>query len=276
MLDVVVFSTDEGIELRYAVVDESGVAVDLSAASVKEFVIHKPDGTSEDVSVSFVTDGSDGLLKYVYEEAFGQVGLWKYRARYQTSAGVANTDWLEFYVKEPSPINSEWGGESANCYISLIAANAFVTSSVVDASKWTESTDTKRAAALIEATRDIDSYSYLGARYYQDQALEFPREFRGSWPWNRTTTGSAMTAEQQRMQRAVEEAVCYQALWILRNAGRNKHQELIASGVKYHMQQIGQAQEAFAYNGGMQIQRLCPEAMASLKKYRSQPTVFRG
>lgn len=277
MLDAVVFSDDEGIVLDYTVLDGASAAIDISDANTTKFTIHKPDGSESDVDAAFVTDGTDGKLKYVYTGAFGQVGLWKYRAWYQNDAGKYHTAWLEFYVQEPSPIIEDWGGEDSNCYIALTAANSFVMSSIVDTSAWSDATPQQRNAALMEATRDIDAHEYLGQRYFYNQMLQFPRELLGSWPWNRTTQGNTgFSIEQHRMQVAVEQATCYQALAILRKGGRDIDQERIASGIRSFREQAGQAEEETVYSGTSAGSKLCPDALNRLRQYRSQKTIYRG
>src|SRR4051812_41110491 len=118
-------------------------------------------------------------------------------------------------------IDSTWGGSDSNSYIDLATADSFITEAVVDPAAWTVATTTQQSAALREATRDIDSQEYLGCRYYEDQMLQFPREFVNGWPWNRVTSGGSTvySIEQHRMQVAVEQATCYQAVSILRRGG---------------------------------------------------------
>lgn len=275
MLDIVIYSGTEGVELDYTFVDAAGNARDISAATVKTITIVTPDGASNAYTAAFFTNGSDGKIKYVVS-VIGQVGLWKYRGTYETASGSYPGEWVEFYVREPSPVDATWGGDSANSYISVVSANAFITSSIVDSSAWTDSTIMQRAAALIEATRDIDSHDYLGCRYYSDQMLLFPREFSGQFPWNRTIGPNNFSTEQTRMQTAVEQATCYQALSILRKGGRDTHQERILSGIERFKQVAGQAEEDITYRSGGSSSRLCPDAINRLRSYRGQKSVFRG
>ncbi len=277
MLDGEVFVGDLNVPLDYAVVDGDGTAIDLSTATSKSFSVETPDGASADVTASFVTDGTDGLLEYVCPD-IDQAGIWRYRAFYTNPAGTYFADWLEFLVKpnEDSPIVSDWGGDSSNSYVSMSDANAFITSSIVEASYWLDATEAKRTAALIEATRDIDSYEYLGIRYYYNQFLQFPREFHGQFPWNRAQGPNNFSIEQNRMKVAVERATCCQALWLLRTGGRNLHMERMANGIKSIQQITGQAQEMITYGSMSSATRLSPEAMAYLKIYRGQRTAYRG
>lgn len=170
-----------------------------------------------------------------------------------------------------------WGGSTANCYLDLTAANSFITTAVVDATAWTSATTVQQTAALLEATRDVDSKQYLGARYYSDQLLEFPRAFDGiGWPYSLSLgTADPISIEQQHSQIAVQRATCYQALWLLRNNGRNFHAERIASGIQQYSEAVGPISESATYGKGS-ISRLCPEAVASVAKYLSGRQVVRG
>ncbi len=173
---------------------------------------------------------------------------------------------------------SSWGGSTDNSYISLSAANSFITTSVVDVAAWTDATTAQREASLIEATRDVDSKQYIGQRYYTEQRLEFPRILRTgeSWPFN--FTGSVpgdSDIEQTRSRLAVEQATCSQALWILRNSGRNYHNERISSGIKSFSESVGPISESATYGGGA-IERLCPEALAVLSPWFTGRRVYRG
>jgi hypothetical protein len=276
MIDVMVYQGDLGVPLDYTAVDETGAVINLQSATEKQYTIVRPDGSSEEVDATFITNGSDGKLRYVLDEV-DQVGIWKYRAFYTTPLGTYHGAWLEFYAGEPSPIEATWGGTAANCYLSLVEANAFITSSILDSSAWTDATEAQRVAALLEATRDIDAFEYLGMRYFADQMLEFPREFRAKWPWNRVQLAiTTESIEQQRMKKAVQNACCQQALWLLRQGGRDMHRERIASGVRSYSEVIGESEESFSYFPSASGSKLSSEAASILKQYRGQKTVFRG
>ena len=171
-----------------------------------------------------------------------------------------------------------WGGASDNSYISFTAANSYLPSAVVDPAAWTSASTTQREAALMEATRDIDSKQYIGQRYFPDQRLEFPRSSNtgDSWPYNFTSTATPnFDIEQARAQVAIEQATCYQALWILRNSGRNYHSERIASGVKSFSEAVGPISESATYGGGT-IERLCPEALSIIAPWITGKRAVRG
>lgn len=92
---------DFGTEIALTVVDLDCVAVDISAATLTEFELIKPDGTIVTKTASFVTDGSDGRLKYVIESGVVDVvGTWAVRVKVTEGATkVYRTERVDFDVK---------------------------------------------------------------------------------------------------------------------------------------------------------------------------------
>lgn len=68
------------------------------------------------------------------------------------------------------------GSASANAFVDVDAANDYLASRL-NADAWTTATDDTKAAALIEATRDITLLEFLGSRVTTSQALAWPRMF---------------------------------------------------------------------------------------------------
>ena len=134
-------------------------------------------------------------------------------------------------------LDDTWGGGSANVYITLADADALLTFQVLDAQPWTDAEVTPRNAALLTATRQIDSYNWAGGRYFYRQALLFPRVPSGNiWPYG-PYYGAAEASpsfsdfiEQdeylKRQKTRVKRACALQALWLLRQpSGRNLERE---------------------------------------------------
>jgi hypothetical protein len=67
------------IELR---LKEDGAAVNIAAATVKKLVCQKPSGEVVEFTAAFVSDGSDGKLKYVTLAAsdIDELGDWRIAA----------------------------------------------------------------------------------------------------------------------------------------------------------------------------------------------------
>lgn len=172
-------------------------------------------------------------------------------------------------------LDATWGGSAANVYATMAFVNTFLTTHVFDNAAWIALTGGQKRAAVLEATRDIDSLNYLGCRYYADQSLEFPRELALDFPYNRVGSQSTWSEMHIRMERDVQEAMSYQALHISRNAGRNYHAENQAQGIRSYSESVGPISESYVY-GAASASRLCQEALAKLAPWRESKKVFRG
>ena len=74
-------------------------------------------------------------------------------------------------------INATAGDASANSYITLAEADAFVEAMVLstDANKWGSGNTDSRNRALTAAAQRLDRERFLGARATDTQALQWPR-----------------------------------------------------------------------------------------------------
>ena len=74
-------------------------------------------------------------------------------------------------------IDATAGGASANSYITLAQADAYVEAMVnsTDVSKWDTGTDDNRNRALAAAAERLDRERFLGARATDTQARQWPR-----------------------------------------------------------------------------------------------------
>lgn len=76
-----------GAQIQVTVVEDD-VIVDLSTATTKTLYFRKPNGTTVSKTADFVTDGTDGKLKYVTESAFlDMAGMWNIQAYVQFPGG---------------------------------------------------------------------------------------------------------------------------------------------------------------------------------------------
>ena len=90
---------DYGITIQLTVKDSSGVAIDISSASTKDIILVKPTGVSLTKSGSFVTDGTDGKLKYTTIAGdIDVVGQWRIRAHVVTATYGRLTTYETFLV----------------------------------------------------------------------------------------------------------------------------------------------------------------------------------
>jgi len=176
---------------------------------------------------------------------------------------------------------SSYGGSGSNTYCSLTQANSYITTAVLNKSSWESATVASKAAALMEATRDIDSRSYIYGRYYSDQTLKFPRSVDvGLEPAVTATSTTLYGVTYTQQMEDVRRACCHQALWLLRNAGQNVHLETMAAGVKKVSKKMGPIAESYEYThgavGGGGANPLCSESRQFLVRWMSTPRIIRG
>jgi len=76
---------DTGTVLLFTILEDN-VPAPISDATTKKVKFRKPDGTSIERDVDFLTDGTDGKLKYVTASSdFDQAGVWELQAYVELS-----------------------------------------------------------------------------------------------------------------------------------------------------------------------------------------------
>lgn len=176
-------------------------------------------------------------------------------------------------------IIATWGGQTANAYINVTQANSFIESAMFDSSAWTSATTVQRDAALIQATRDIDSRQYIGTRFFFEQRLEFPRQLRSSFPWNRTSAATLTSdAIQRRMQEQVQEACARQALKIAQDGGTSVHVENVKHGIVGISESVGPIREFVQYGQRASVgsMRISSDALTLLQDWMTGRRIFRA
>jgi hypothetical protein len=77
-----------GIDIEITI-EEDSVVANISAATDMQFLIRKPDGSLLEVTATFLTDGTDGILKYTTVSGdLDMVGLYKIQAKMTIGTGV--------------------------------------------------------------------------------------------------------------------------------------------------------------------------------------------
>lgn len=90
-----------GITFLVTVRDQDGNIVDLSAASLKNIILVKPDRTKMTKTADFYTDGSDGKIKYVsVANDLDVIGIWRIQAYVEVGAKKLYTDISSFKVHD--------------------------------------------------------------------------------------------------------------------------------------------------------------------------------
>jgi len=71
---------DIGVTFKVTI-EDCGTVVDVSAASTKQILLYKPDGTVLTKTASFYTDGTDGIIKYsTISGDLNIAGFWRIEA----------------------------------------------------------------------------------------------------------------------------------------------------------------------------------------------------
>jgi len=92
--------SDSGARLILTLSD-SGTVVDISTASVKQFKIRKPSGELLTVDCSFVDDGTDGQLKYDFDDELDEPGAWSVQAYIELTTWQGHSE-VEFFDVSPN------------------------------------------------------------------------------------------------------------------------------------------------------------------------------
>jgi len=73
-------------------------------------------------------------------------------------------------------LNSKLGDSDANSYVTLKEANDYIRNKYGHSDTWDTLSIEGRKRLLIQATEDIDRYNFVNEKYYDNQALAFPRD----------------------------------------------------------------------------------------------------
>jgi len=80
-------------------VQEDDVAVDISAAISIDFYFGAPSGATKSKVGEFVTDGTDGLIRYTtIADDLDEVGPWQVQAKVELPAWEGHTSIVDFSV----------------------------------------------------------------------------------------------------------------------------------------------------------------------------------
>ena len=95
-----VHKDDIGTVFEVALMDGSSI-VNVSAATTKEIIFEKPDGSTLTKTAEFVTSGSDGKIDYTTVAGdLDTIGRWKIQAYVVLAAGSWKSDVAEFSVHD--------------------------------------------------------------------------------------------------------------------------------------------------------------------------------
>jgi hypothetical protein len=90
---------DTIITFEVQILQEDNTIYPLNGAQVLEFHFQKPDGTIMIRPANYVTDGSDGKIKYTTNEMdLDQIGRWKYQIYIERGPVIKHSDVGKFRV----------------------------------------------------------------------------------------------------------------------------------------------------------------------------------
>ncbi|MFH1667869.1 MAG: DnaT-like ssDNA-binding protein [Candidatus Komeilibacteria bacterium] len=95
-------------------------------------------------------------------------------------AGVSSTSkifvhYVTCEVYGSLTLNTKIGDISANSYVTLKEANDYIRNKYGRGNSWDTLDSNGKKRVLIQAAKDIDSFSFIEEKYYDSQALEHPR-----------------------------------------------------------------------------------------------------
>lgn len=163
-------------------------------------------------------------------------------------------------------LDATLGGSQSNAYVTASQAQAYYDSRFgVDA--WSNASSQDQIKALVQATRNIDRFRFIGRRNAPTQALKFPR----AYPWHLRNYDQFVDLAVA-IPEDVANACCEEALSILQNVamgGVGDRQILQSEGVKSY--QVGNLTETFAAGAVNPADPpICPTAKALLNKWISR------
>jgi hypothetical protein len=169
-----------------------------------------------------------------------------------------------------SPIDLDPVSGSEDAYLSAEEADAFALR-VADTAAWAAADDDLRSAVLLQASDELDTLRFAGARYEATQAREFPRWVGGeppSWPATKQVeTPEIWDWDEETEAAVVPERVKFaaflQALSILRDPARMERLRDRHDGVT--AQAAGGVSES--YDPGRRASLVSLEATKQLRPY---------
>lgn len=90
---------DVGTNIQSLILDQAEDIVDLSGATVKRYLLYKPDKTVVELDCVLVTNGTDGLMKFVtVANTLDQAGFYSLQGYIEVSTNKWHTDIIKFRV----------------------------------------------------------------------------------------------------------------------------------------------------------------------------------
>ena len=135
------------------------------------------DSSNNDKTASMISSTSVTTPRVSFTISSGTGGeTYSVKLLGETVAARKFTHYLTCDVFGVLVLNNKLGDVNANSYVTLDQANNYIRDKYGHNNVWdTLSTEGKKRV-LIEATNDMDSFNYVGEKYYDSQKLQFPRD----------------------------------------------------------------------------------------------------
>lgn len=149
---------------------------DLSGDTLSSTTVTCKDSDGTDRS-SLISSVATSTLSVTFVITGGTVG-----ETYQlTLTGTSNNgrDYIQYITCEvfgSVTLNTNIADSTANSYVRVDEANVYVRNKYGHSNTWDTLSLEGKKRVLIEATNDIEGYNYINEKYYDNQALQFPRD----------------------------------------------------------------------------------------------------
>ena len=179
-----------------------------------------------------------------------------------------------------SELDATYGGRTADAYLSLEDASAWIRENILRPAPWVNAGDPDRTIALREAARLIDSASrWKGEPYFYFQLRAFPRVEGAPATGSRAEPDATFlnlleTNEFLRQQKInVRAAACEQAVYVLGQGGEDASRDEQFQGIR-SVSRGHRMSESFGYDGTHLV--ICPRAWNYLAPYAGGARLLRG
>ena len=146
---------------------------DTLAASSNAAIYNSSDVNKTASMISLKSVVSPSLY---FDVSDGTTDIYSIKLLGRSAAGKTYTKYLNCEVYGDITLNSKLGDPNANSYCSLTQANEYIQNKYGHSTVWDDLTVEGKKRVLIQAAKDINTMNFKEDKYYDAQALEFPRD----------------------------------------------------------------------------------------------------
>lgn len=164
--------SNESFDIRYDFTDSLASGETLSSCTV---VI--TDSLGVDTTSAMIDNESTSSPYHDFTIQAGTAGeTYQIVLTGTSDGGLLYSGTINCEVYGTITLNANLGDPSANSYVTLQEANNYIRNVRGHSSTWDLLSVEGKKRLLIEAARDVDRLNFIGEKYYDFQALEFPRD----------------------------------------------------------------------------------------------------